>query len=213
MRGRYLSDLETYLWESDFDDGLEADRETVLVSTIHKAKGGEFDNVCLVLGNRGMEEEPYLREVFVGITRAKTRLRIHHGPGAFLPHARLAGLAFVECSDETRLWPPAEVLHMSLGHDGLFLDYFMPRQSLIEKLHSGQKLIARDFELFCRTEGGGEASVARFSKKAREDIASILAGGYVMSEASVRVMVYWRKKDSNADTLILLSDLVFRRRE
>ena len=80
---------------------------------------------------------------------------------------------------------------MSLGHDGLFLDYFISR----------------------RTEGGGEASVARFSKKAREDIASILAGGYVMSEASVRVMVYWRKKDSDADTLILLPDLVFRRRE
>lgn len=158
-----------------------------------------------------MEEEPYLREVFVGITRAKTRLRIHHGPGAFLPHAQLAGLAFVECSDETRLWPPAEVLQMSLGHDGLFLDYFISRQRLIEKLHSGQKLIPRDFELFCRTEGGGEASVARFSKKAREDIASILAGGYVMSEASVRVMVYWRKKDSDADTLILLPDLVFRR--
>ena len=160
-----------------------------------------------------MEEEPYLREVFVGITRAKTRLRIHHGPGAFLPHAQLAGLAFVECSDETRLWPPAEVLQMSLGHNGLFLDYFISRQRLIEKLHSGQKLIPRDFELFCRTEGGGEASVARFSKKAREDIASILAGGYVMSEASVRVMVYWRKKDSDADTLILLPDLVFRRRE
>ena len=213
MGGRYLSDLETYLWESDLDDGLETDQETILVSTIHKAKGGEFDNVCLVLGNRGMEEEPYLREVFVGITRAKTRLRIHHGPGAFLPHAQLAGLAFVECSDETRLWPLAEVLQMSLGHDGLFLDYFISRQRLIEKLHSGQKLIPRDFELFCRTEGGGEASVARFSKKAREDIASILAGGYVMSEASVRVMVYWRKKDSDADTLILLPDLVFRRRE
>ena len=212
MGGRYLSDLETYLWESDLDDGLETDQETILVSTIHKAKGGEFDNVCLVLGNRGMEEEAYLREVFVGITRAKTRLRIHHGPGAFLPHARLAGLAFVECSDETRLWPPAEVLQMSLGHDGLFLDYFISRQRLIEKLYSGQKLIPRDFELFCRTEGG-EASVARFSKKAREDIVSILAGGYVMSEASVRVMVYWRKKDSDADTLILLPDLVFRRRE
>lgn len=94
-----------------------------------------------------------------------------------------------------------------------FLDYFISRQRLIEKLHSGQKLIPRDFELFCRTEGGGEASVARFSKKAREDIASILAGGYVMSEASVRVMIYWRKKDSDADTLILLPDLVFRRRE
>ena len=34
-----------------------------------------------------------------------------------------------------------------------------------------------------------------------------------MSEASVRVMVYWRKKDSDTDTLILLPDLVFRRRE
>ena len=34
-----------------------------------------------------------------------------------------------------------------------------------------------------------------------------------MNEASVRVMVYWRKKDSDADTLILLPDLVFRRRE
>lgn len=211
MGARYLSDLETYLWESDLDDGREADQETILVSTIHKAKGTEFDNVCLVLGSRSSDEESYLREVFVGITRAKTCLQIHHGPNAFL-HERPASLSFVEYRKEERTWPPAEMLQMSLGYDGLFLDYFIPRQHLIQKLQSGDSLTLRNSELFCRTETGEEVSVARFSKKACEEMRRIMAGGYVVSGASVRLMVYWRKMGSEKDTLILLPDLFFRRR-
>ena len=133
VMGRYLSDLETYsLGIGSGRRPRDGSGTIPLVSTIHKAKGGEFDNVCLVLGNRNMEEEAYLREVFVGITRAKTRLRIYHGPGAFSAACPACRPCVRRVFDENCLWPPAEVLQMSLGHHGLFLDYFISRQRLIE---------------------------------------------------------------------------------
>lgn len=208
---RYFSDLETFLWEADLDDATESDQDTILVSTIHKAKGTEFDNVYLVLGQGDLYDEAYLREVFVGITRAKTRLEIHHGPGAFM-HAQAKAMPYVEWSTDDRVFPPAEVLQVSLGHKDLYLDYFISKQNWIEQIQSGQALVPRMPDLLLPHANDRLVSVARLSKETQAAINRVLAKGYVLSEASVRVMVYWRKQDTTQDTLILLPDLVFRRK-
>lgn len=55
-------------------------------------------------------------------------------------------------------------------------------------------------------------SVGRLSKETQAAINRVLAKDYILSEASVWVMVYWCKQDTNQDTLIFLPDLVFRRK-
>ncbi|MBS5491989.1 MAG: RecQ family ATP-dependent DNA helicase [Sutterella wadsworthensis] len=207
---RYFSDLETFLWEADLDDAIESDQNAILVSTIHKAKGTEFDNVYLVLGQGDLYDQAYLREVFVGITRAKTQLEIHHGPGAFMK-AQPKAMPYIEWSTDDRVFPPADILQVSLGHSDLYLDYFIKKKYWVEKIESGQALKPQMPKLLFPQTNGSLVSVACFSRDAQEVLNRIMAKGYVLSEASVRVMVYWHKQDATEDTLILLPDLIFRR--
>ncbi len=48
---KYRTDFEMFIKESKLEDFYAESRETILVSTIHKAKGREFDNVFLLLEN------------------------------------------------------------------------------------------------------------------------------------------------------------------
>ena len=48
---KYKSDLEVFIRESKLEDFFNENGETIFVSTIHKAKGKEFDNVFLMLEN------------------------------------------------------------------------------------------------------------------------------------------------------------------
>ena len=50
-RIKYFSDLEVFIRESKLEDFQREDGETIFVSTIHKAKGKEFDNVFIMLEN------------------------------------------------------------------------------------------------------------------------------------------------------------------
>ncbi|MBR7084902.1 MAG: RecQ family ATP-dependent DNA helicase, partial [Oscillospiraceae bacterium] len=45
----YISDLHCFLYESKLEDFCQAEQETVIVSTMHKAKGREFDSVYIML--------------------------------------------------------------------------------------------------------------------------------------------------------------------
>src|SRR5690606_26330725 len=48
---KYMSDFEAFIRESKMEDFYGLRGETIFVSTIHKAKGKEFDNVYLLLEN------------------------------------------------------------------------------------------------------------------------------------------------------------------
>ncbi|HMA63680.1 MAG TPA: ATP-dependent helicase, partial [Chitinispirillaceae bacterium] len=46
---KYKSDLDVFIRESRLEDFVQGNGETIFVSTIHKAKGKEFDNVFIML--------------------------------------------------------------------------------------------------------------------------------------------------------------------
>ena len=73
---KYVSDLEIFLRESNFSDFITPEENTILISTIHKAKGKEFDNVYLVLEDYQKLDDEEKRAIYVGITRAKHFLSI-----------------------------------------------------------------------------------------------------------------------------------------
>jgi ATP-dependent DNA helicase RecQ len=84
----YLDELEL--------DALESRRGQVVVSTIHKSKGLEFDSVVL-LAQHPIRDDTDRRLHYVGMTRAENRLCIYHrSDDAFLlpgGHARYHDLA------------------------------------------------------------------------------------------------------------------------
>ena len=73
---KYRTDLEEFIKESNYEDFYDDEREVIYVSTIHKAKGREFDAVYLMLsGNTAISDEEK-RKLYVGMTRAKDSLYI-----------------------------------------------------------------------------------------------------------------------------------------
>ena len=55
----------------------------IVVSTIHQAKGREFDNIVLVLGKAQSLKDDVVRTLYVAITRAKKNLYIHDNGKTF----------------------------------------------------------------------------------------------------------------------------------
>lgn len=72
-----VADFELFLKEFDFDE-LKNFKNQVIVSTIHKAKGKEFDFVFVGFdGNFNLHRGDESRLAYVAFTRAKQKLFIH----------------------------------------------------------------------------------------------------------------------------------------
>ena len=55
----------------------------IIISTIHKAKGREFDNVFMLVDGRQQLTDERLRCFYVAMTRARLNLSIHTNGTAF----------------------------------------------------------------------------------------------------------------------------------
>ena len=117
---KYRSDLETFIRESRLEDFYEEHGETILVSTMHKAKGREFDNVFIMLDGYKLDSDEAVRVLYVAATRAKQRLVIHYN-GYYLNRINAAGIEYIE--DKGTYHPPAH-LAVQLTHRDVWLDSF-----------------------------------------------------------------------------------------
>lgn len=91
---KYKSDLDIFIRESKLEDFYGGDAETIYVSTIHKAKGREYDNVFLLLDNFKLETDEAKRQLYVALTRAKGNLVIHCN-GSFLDFIKTEDLSII----------------------------------------------------------------------------------------------------------------------
>ena len=69
-------DFENFLKECSISDFYRCEEGEVIISTIHKAKGHEFDDVFLVLSGLNNIDNEKRRVIYVGMTRAKENLYI-----------------------------------------------------------------------------------------------------------------------------------------
>ena len=102
------------------EDFFNENGETIFVSTIHKAKGKEFDNVFLMLENFNPATDEAKRQLYVAMTRAKRNLTIHLN-GNYLDNITAENLERVE--DREIHLPPNEMA-MHLTHEDVNLGYF-----------------------------------------------------------------------------------------
>jgi ATP-dependent DNA helicase RecQ len=98
---KYKSDLEVFVRESKLEDFYNEGGETIFVSTIHKAKGKEFDNVFIMLENFNPATDEAKRQLYVAMTRAKRNLTIHLN-GNYLDNITAENLERVE--DEKHIY-------------------------------------------------------------------------------------------------------------
>ena len=98
-KSKYKSDLEVFIRESKLEDFLGGNSDTIFVSTIHKAKGREFDNVFLMLDQFKLRSEEAIRQLYVVMTRAKSNLTIHYN-GNYLQFIQVEDLERINDSED-----------------------------------------------------------------------------------------------------------------
>jgi len=97
FRGNWLA----FLREARLQDFYAPEQQTVLVSTMHKAKGKEFDQVWLLLDRYPMDTEERRRVLYVALTRARDHLYLHTN-NLRLP---LEGVPGAACREDAADWP------------------------------------------------------------------------------------------------------------
>ena len=196
---RFVSDWHTFLRESSEEDFLQVEQTAVSVTTMHKAKGREFDHVVLALGTFRLMDEAAKRVLYVAATRARQSLTIHAcgALGDFMrmeeqPEMQsLAGFS-VEQAEESV--PPPEQLLIQMSYKDVHLGYFDFVQYRIVRLRSGDALQV-DAE-GCLDRYGSR--VVKFSKKALKDLEIWRNKGYVPIRATVNHMLFWRKAEGES---------------
>ncbi len=195
----YISDLMIHFRESNLEDFVNTDEAKYYVSTIHKSKGHEFDNVVIMLEKFNMLDEGSKRALYVALTRAKNNLFVHYKndelDGVFMNNA----LDFLEpVSDNKDL----SKLYISLSYKDVFLSYYYDKKVRVclDNIIAGDELIVNMKGCYDKNNN----LVLIFSKKFRTDLENHINRGYKLSGAKARYIVYWKSEDEEIDTKILL---------
>ena len=177
----YYSDLREFIFESNIEDFITADDNSVFVSTIHKAKGREFDTVYLFSPIPDGKDVNDMRAYYVGLTRAKHNLYLVTNP-------------------------PTEYTSISIAlnmHD-VWLDFFKGRKDIILRLRSGESLQYKDGYLL--NEAG--FNVIALSASGRDRLKVWTERGYEVTKAKVSYTLAWKPKDSETEHAICLANIV-----
>ncbi len=193
--------LSFSLWREWIDEtnleDLQQQTKRVVVSTIHKSKGLEFESVVL-LANKPIRSDAELRLYYVGMTRAKERLSVLHNDRHHFhlqtPFANYSTMAALPSVDA-----PLQIVIMGL--EDIYLGFAGVQNFKDIHLVAGESL-----ELVQNERYGSlqllykNEVVAQLSKKFQQKLKDFFAKGYRIKSIEVDFVVYWQDKE-NAQTL------------
>ena len=201
-RAKYYSDLREFVFESSVEDFCDISKSDIVVSTIHKAKGHEFDHVLMLITHPEHPTDDILRRYYVGMTRAKRTLTIHTNGNLFDSLKSAQHLYDAQAYDE-----PNEIV-LQLSHKDVNLGFSKPHKDAILCLRSGMPLTYHDHCLCLPSTG---RDIAQLSIKMKEKLGKWELKGYKVTAARIRFIVAWKSKDAPRDekeSAIVLADLV-----
>ena len=178
--------------------------ETVFVSTIHKAKGREFDNVFLMLDHFDPGTQEAKRQLYVALTRARNNLTLYDN-GNYLNFIKAEAMQVVV--DSQTYLPPQELV-MQLSHRDVQLDFFLYCRHLVKDLQSGE-FLGVDGKGCYNTKG---QAVLKFSRQFLQQIEGMRQKNYVPKTAKIRFIVYWKKENTEVEVRIVLPELYFEKK-
>ena len=204
-RAKYYSDLREFVFESSVEDFCDISKSDIVVSTIHKAKGHEFDHVLMLITHPEHPTDDILRRYYVGMTRAKHTLAIHTNGNLFDSLKSAQHLYDAQAYDE-----PNEIV-LQLSHKDVNLGFSKPHKDAILSLRSGMPLTYHDHCLCLPSTG---RDIAQLSIKMKEKLGKWELKGYKVTAARIRFIVAWKSKDAPRDekeSAIVLADLVMKK--
>ncbi len=202
---RYYSDFREYVLESSLEDFNDYSADNVIVSTIHKSKGREFDNVYMLISDSYAKNDSVMRSYYVAITRAKKNLYIHTNSNIF------DNIGANSLNIDTNIYNMPDEITLQLSHRDVFLSYFNNYKELILSLQSGNDLLPEiPYLLDPRTK----APVLKLSNKMLGEVMEWYSKGYMATNAKVRFIVAWKAKDApreQPETAVILADITLYR--
>ena len=205
---KYKSDLEEFIRESKLEDFYTNESGVVYVSTIHKSKGREFDQVYMMLDNVTADTDEKKRNLYVGMTRAKKALYVHYNNDLF----KRFKIPNVEMIEDSKHYPRPEELALQLTYSDVVLDMFKGRKKIIFKLRSGSTLSLNENYLTAEI-GDKSVKVAKLSKSCVEEILKLRNQGYEPYKAEVRHIVAWKGKEDDEESAVILPNIYFKESE
>ena len=177
----YHSDLREFIFESNIEDFIAADDQSVFVSTIHKAKGREFDTVYLLSPVPDGRDINDMRAYYVGLTRAKRVLYLVTNP-------------------------PAQYLSISIALNmrDVWLDFFKGRKDIVLRLRSGDSLQYQDGYLL----NNQSINIIALSASGKEKLKAWTDKDYEVTSAKVSYTLAWRPQDSEIEYAVCLANVV-----
>ena len=201
-RKKYYTDFKEFIFESGLEDFCDTDGADVTVSTIHKSKGREYDEVYMLLaGSFGMNDGQ-LRRYYVGMTRAKRDLHIYTDSSCF-DRPNTSGQRLFDSQE----YPLPDEVVLQLTHRDVVLSFFSSRKKEVLSLVGGDPLEFADDYLINPKSG---KPVVKLSNRMRDNLKLWGDRGYCVSSATVRFVVAWKEKDadrSQPETAVLLPEL------
>ena len=200
---KYRTDFEMFLHESKIEDFYSHERGVVTISTMHKSKGREFDNVYMLIGNVDMSSDEEKRKLYVGMTRAKNVLHIHYYGNTFDKYSEYANFKV----DAFKYPKPSEII-LQLSHKDVYLNFFKDKKALILQLKSGMHLTVTGNRLYAKVNGKS-VPVLQFSADCNENVKQLISSGYAPYDAVIRFICAWKGKEDTEESAIILADVYF----
>ncbi len=204
---KYRTDLEEFINQSNYEDFYTDELDAVYVSTIHKAKGREFDNVYMLLNNFTLDGGAESRKLYVGMTRAKNALYIHCSSGIF----ETFNIPDINKVYDEKIYAAPDEITLSLTLKDVVLSFFKGKKPIIFKLQSGMSL---DFDgiYLSAVIDGARRRVAKLSQGCIKTMEELTSKGYSPVGAKVRFVVAWKEDTDTEESAVMLADLYLEKR-
>ena len=190
--------------EISFSDAVQAEQGTVFVSTMHKSKGKEFNNVYVLLDGYPLETDEQRRLLYVACTRAMERLVVHTNT-SFLPTYTAPSVQRVQ---NAAVHPMPAEIHCVLGMRDIYLGAAPYNEHRVRSLQTGDALRS-DSTHFSNNEAPGmgttNGNVAIFSTAfMRKTLPRLEQQGYHITGGSVEYIVEWYSEEKKRSYEVVL---------
>jgi ATP-dependent DNA helicase RecQ len=185
--------LTLSIW-NEFLDELEMsmleEKASFNISTIHKAKGREFDNVVMMLPNA--KEDSYFRRLYyVGMTRAKHNLYIISNN----KHFNLSNQVPMTIKEDEIIYPEPNLVTFLMSLKDINLGFTSSielnakdiiagkKVKLIKKYHNKPRVIFQEQDSIAQISKGFEAEIVKYENK-----------GYQIIDIEIESVIHWEDK-------------------
>ncbi|WP_420573082.1 UvrD-helicase domain-containing protein [Kordia sp.] len=212
---KLLVDWYDYIREIKMQDAIDIDNKAIVIATMHKAKGKEFDHVYLLLENYEFNSAEAKRVLYVGCSRAKESLQLHCND-SFFDEFKNTSLQRIHFEGITKQPSSFEIV---LSHEEVKLGRFMKDFIIdrISKIRSGESMVSY-YKIYPEKEYVGIANMYGREISLCSDgylknkHKPFLNNDYQLINGSVEYLVYWYHKETDREYKIVLPRLLYRKK-